>query len=65
MDTNKVNKLAEDLSKGFPRSPRETLAGYVIAARTLDKCRATLVGTPGDDAEEKRIGPQECAVVLV
>ena len=48
MDTNKVRKLAKDLSKGFPRSPRETLAGYVIAARTLDKCRATLAGTPGE-----------------
>src|SRR5271169_4925706 len=48
MDTNKVRKLAKDLSKGFPRSPRETLSGYVIAARTLDKCRATLAGTPGE-----------------
>jgi len=34
--------------EGFPRSPRETLAGYVIAARTLDKCRAALAGTPGE-----------------
>jgi hypothetical protein len=32
--------LAGDLTKKFPRSPRETLAGYVIAARTVDKCRA-------------------------
>lgn len=32
--------LAKDLTKDDPRSPRETLAGYVIAARTLDKCRA-------------------------
>jgi len=48
MDTNKVKKLAKDLAKDFPRSPRETLAGYVIAARTLDKCRATLAGTPGE-----------------
>jgi hypothetical protein len=43
MDTNKVKNLARDLSKDFPRSPRETLAGYVIAARTLDKCRAALL----------------------
>jgi Domain of unknown function (DUF5069) len=40
--------LAKDLTKEYPRSPRETLAGYVIAARTLDKCRATLVGTAGE-----------------
>jgi hypothetical protein len=32
----------------FPRSPRETLAGYVIAARALDKCRAVLVGWQGE-----------------
>ena len=32
----------------YPRSPRETLAGYVIAARTLDKCRAAIAGTLGD-----------------
>jgi hypothetical protein len=48
MDTNKVKKLAKDLAKDFPRSPREKLGGYVIAARTLDKCRATLAGTPGE-----------------
>lgn len=39
---------AKDLTKEFPRSPRETLAGYVIAARTLDKCRAVLAGTAGE-----------------
>ena len=32
----------------YPRSPRETLAGYVIAGRTLDKCRASVDGTLGD-----------------
>ena len=32
----------------FPRSPRETLGGYVIAARTLDKCRASLAGKLGE-----------------
>lgn len=40
--------LALDLTKAFPRSPRETLAGYVIAARMLDKCRAVLSGTAGE-----------------
>ncbi len=39
---------APDLNKEFPRSPRETLGGYVIAARTLDKCRAAIEGTLGD-----------------
>ena len=48
MDTNKLEVLAKDLSKDFPRSPRETLAGYVLAGRTLDKCRATLAGTAGE-----------------
>ena len=48
MDTSKLKNLTKDLTKDFPRSPRETIAGYVIAARTLDKCRATLVGTAGD-----------------
>ncbi|MFU8892976.1 MAG: DUF5069 domain-containing protein [Luteolibacter sp.] len=40
--------LAKHLGKIAPRSPRETLAGYVIAARTLDKCRAVLAGTEGE-----------------
>jgi Domain of unknown function (DUF5069) len=48
MDTNELKTLAKDLSKDFPRSPRETLGGYVLAARTLDKCRATLAGTAGE-----------------
>lgn len=46
----KVKRLARDLRNGkeFPRSPRETLAGYVLAARALDKCRASLVGWQGE-----------------
>ena len=43
-----VAELALDLSHNFPRSPRELLAGYVVAGRTLDKCRADLVGTNGE-----------------
>ncbi|HAV63975.1 MAG TPA: DUF5069 domain-containing protein [Verrucomicrobiales bacterium] len=39
---------APDLTKEYPRSPRAMLAGYVIAARTLDKCRAVIAGTNGD-----------------
>jgi hypothetical protein len=55
MDTQKdsinidaTRALAKDLTKDYPRSPRETLAGYIIAARTLDKCRAALAGTAGE-----------------
>ncbi len=47
--TNANLKLsAKDLTKDYPRSPRETLAGYVIAARMLDKCRAVLTGTANE-----------------
>jgi hypothetical protein len=46
----KVSRLARDLrnTKEFPRSPRETLAGYVLAARAVDKCRAALIGWQGE-----------------
>jgi hypothetical protein len=44
----KLSLLALDLTKSFPRSPRETLAGYVVAARALDKCRAVQAGTQGE-----------------
>ena len=39
----KVKLLARDLrdDKEFPRSPRETLGGYVLAARAVDKCRTS------------------------
>ena len=47
MNTN-PKLLAKDLTKDYPRSPRETLAGYVIASRMLDKCRAVLAGTAGE-----------------
>lgn len=36
---------ALDLSKTYPRSPRATLGGFVVAARVLDKCRAVIAGT--------------------
>ncbi len=47
-DTAKVATLARDLTKDFPRSPRKTLAGYVLGYRMLDKCRAELAGTNGE-----------------
>jgi len=40
--------LALDLTREYPRSPRTLFAGYVIAARMLDKCRAVLNGTAGE-----------------
>lgn len=46
--TEKLKLLARDLTREYPRSPRETLAGYVIAARAVDKCRAMLAGTAGE-----------------
>lgn len=44
----KLKLLAKDLTREFPRSPRETLGGYVIAARAVDKCRSVLAGTGGE-----------------
>ena len=46
----KVKLLARDLrdSKEYPRSPRTTLGGYVLAARAVDKCRAVLAGVQGE-----------------
>ncbi len=44
----KLKSYAKDLTKEFPRSPRETLGGYVLACRTLDKCRAVCAGTEGE-----------------
>ncbi|MCX6343848.1 MAG: DUF5069 domain-containing protein [Armatimonadetes bacterium] len=47
---DKVRLLARDLrdEKEFPRSPRETLGGYVLAARAVDKCRSFLVDLNGE-----------------
>jgi hypothetical protein len=44
----KLKLIAKDLTKEFPRSPRELLAGYVIAARCIDKCRSVLAGSAGE-----------------
>jgi len=48
MNTKTQKLKAKDLTHEFPRSPRETLAGYVLAARVLDKCRAAIAGTLGE-----------------
>jgi len=44
----KVKALAPDLTKAFPHSPHAMLAGYILAGRAVDKCRAELAGTLGD-----------------
>ncbi len=48
MNKAKVEQLARDLRKTPPRSPRETLGGFVIAARMLDKARADILGINGE-----------------
>src|SRR5256885_9172711 len=48
INTEKIRLLAKDLRKEFPRGPRELLAGYALAARCIDKCRAVLNGTQGE-----------------
>ena len=37
-----------DLRKGYPRSMRVQMDGYVHLARMIDKCRAVLAGTEGE-----------------
>jgi len=40
--------IERDLAKRAPHSPRERVAGFVIAMRTVDKCRASLAGKLGE-----------------
>ena len=37
-----------DLTKQAPHSPRERLAGFAIARRAIDKCRASMDGKQGE-----------------
>jgi hypothetical protein len=48
MNKERLQSLARDLRKTPPRSPRETLGGFVIGARMLDKARADLLGIHGE-----------------
>src|ERR1700756_534854 len=48
LNSEKLAALAKDLTKDYPRSPRELLAGYIIGMRTLDKCRASLNNSLGE-----------------
>ena len=44
----RVRTLAKDLTKTYPRSPREMLGGYVIGARCADKCRHSSWASTGN-----------------
>ena len=48
MNKERLQSLARDLRKTPPRSPREKLGGFVIAARMLDKARADLLAIHGE-----------------
>lgn len=48
MNTTKLQSLAKDLRQEPPRSPHDKLGGFVIAARSLDKCRAFLLEINGE-----------------
>ncbi len=48
MNTEALTPLTLDLDKTPPRSPRERLGDYVVAGRTLDKCRSALLGKNGE-----------------
>lgn len=37
-----------DLTRRAPHSPRDRVAGFALALRAVDKCRATLAGTQGE-----------------
>ncbi len=39
---------APDLRTDTPRSPNESLGGYVLLPRIIDKCRAVVAGTAGE-----------------
>ncbi len=48
MNDTALRTIARDLRTTPPRSPREILGGFVIAARMLDKARADALGWAGD-----------------
>jgi hypothetical protein len=40
--------IDRDLTRQAPHSPRKRIAGFAIACRAVDKCRASLAGTLGE-----------------
>ena len=48
-ETNMSTTIIDrDLTKQAPHSPRERIAGFAIARRAIDKCRASLAGRIGE-----------------
>ena len=47
-EKRKTPIVMRDLSQEAPHSPRYRIGGFVIAARTVDKCKATMAGAEGD-----------------
>ncbi len=43
-----TTNTVRDLKKQAPHSPRERVAGFVLASRAVDKCRASIAGTLGE-----------------
>ena len=50
MKTKKMKTpiIDRDLTKQAPHSPRDRIAGFSIAMRATDKCRASIAGTLGE-----------------
>ena len=48
MNEQDLRRWAVDLRTGAPRSPRDTVGGFVIVGRCVDKCRASLLGINGE-----------------
>ncbi len=40
--------VPRDLTRQAPHSPRQRVAGFAIASRAVDKCRASIAGTAGE-----------------
>ncbi|HJT82572.1 MAG TPA: DUF5069 domain-containing protein [Chthoniobacterales bacterium] len=48
INEQKLRTVTQDLRTAPPRSPRQKLGGFVIAARMVDKARADLLGINGE-----------------
>jgi hypothetical protein len=52
------SKIARDLTKNAPHSPRDRVAGFVILRRAVDKCRAQQAGTLGGYEQDDEMDNQ-------